>query len=118
MILCCIVFCVFLADQKETQANVQKIFKRFYPDLTAILFSSDLSSFFVSKDIISMDDEDLIDKASTKKEKAKIVLKIIYSHLESGYIDSFKDIVDIMENRGTKPVAELALKIKSEMKLS
>ena len=98
--------------------HAQKIFKNFYPELTATLFSSDLSSYFVQKDIISMDDEELIDKATTNKEKAKIVLHIINSHLEGGYIDSFKDMLDIMENRGTKPVADLALKIKSELKLS
>ena len=111
---------VFLADQKEIHAHAQKIFKNFYPELTATLFSSDLdlSSYFVQKDIISIDDEELIDKATTKKEKARIVLRIINSHLEGGNIESFKDMLDIMENRGTKPVADLALKIKSELKLS
>lgn len=118
--MCPLRFCVyvFLADQKETCVHAQKICKQFYPELTATLFSSDLSSYFVSKDIISMDDEELIDKATTNKEKAKIVLRIIFSHLEGGYIDSFKDMLDIMKNRGTKPVADLALKITSELKLS
>ena len=111
-------FVCFLTDQKEIHAHAQMIFKNFYPELTATLFSTDLSSYFVSKNIISMDDEELIDKATTNKEKARIVLRIINSHLEGGYINSFKDMLDIMENRGTKPIADLALKIKSELKLS
>ena len=94
------------------------IFKKFYPELTATLFSTDLSSYFVSKSIITMYDEELIDKATTNREKARIVLRIINSHLEGGYINSFKEMLDIMENRGTKPIADLALKIKSELKLS
>ena len=111
---------VFLADQKEINVHAQKIFKNFYPELKATLFSSDLdlSSYLVQKDIISIDDEESIDKAATRKEKARIVLRIINSHLEGGYVDSFKDMLDIMENRGTKPVADVALKIKSELKLS
>ena len=114
----CITLYAFLADQKEICAHAQKIFKNFYPELTATLFSTDLSSYFVSKNIISMDDEELIDKATTNKEKARIVLRIINSHLEGGCIESFKDMLDIMENRGTKPIADLALTIKSEVKLS
>ena len=109
---------VFLANQKEMCAHAQKIFMKFYPELTTTLFSTNLSSYFVSKHIISMDDEEIIDKATTNKEKARIVLRSINSHLEGGYIESFKDMLDIMENRGTKPIADLALKIKSEVKLS
>ena len=97
---------------------MQQIYKQFYPELTATLFVSDLSSYFVSKNIITMDDEELIDTASTNKEKAKIVLRIIFRHLEAGYIDSFKDMLNIMEHRGTKPVSDLALKIKCELKKS
>ena len=111
----CIAF-AFLALEKEIQVNIQKICKKFYPELTATLFASDLSSYFVSKDIISMNDEERIDKATTKNEKAKIVLRIIFQHLEGGYTDSFKHMLDIMEDNGTKPVADLALRIKSELK--
>lgn len=64
-----------------------------------------------------MDDEELIDKASTNKEKAKIVLRIIFRHLKAGNIDSFKEMLDIMEHKGTKPISDLALKIKSELKI-
>ena len=109
---------VFLADQKEICAHAQNIFKIFYPKLTATLFSTNLTPFFIAKNIISMDDEELINNTAINKEKARIVLRIINSHLEGGYIESFKDMLDIMENRGIKPVADLALKIKSEVKLS
>ena len=109
---------VFLADQKETCAHAQNIFLEFYPKLTATLFPSDVSSYLVSKKIISMDDEELIEKATTNKEKARIVLRIINSHLESENINSFKGMLDVMENRGTQPVIDLALKIKSQLNLS
>ena len=116
----CITLYVFWTDQKKINAHAQKIFKNFYPELKATLFSSDLdlSSYLVQKDIISLDDEELIDKTITKKGKARVVLHIINGHLEGGNFNSFKELLDIMENRGTKPVADLALEIKSELKLS
>jgi len=82
------------------------------------LFTTDLSPYFVSKDIISIDDEEIIDNAPTMKSKAKILLRIVFNHLEGGSTKSFTDMLEIMEQHGTKPITELATKIKSDIPIS
>ena len=91
------------------------VFKNYYPELTSVLFTTDLSSYFFSKSIISIDDEENIDKASTMKSKAKIVLRIVFNHLEGGSTKSFTDMLDIMEQHGTKAITDLASKIKHDL---
>jgi len=72
----------------------------------------------VSKGIITFDDEESIDNAPTMKKKAKILLRIIFNHLEGGSTKSFTDMLDIMEQHGTKAITELATKIKSDLNIS
>ena len=79
------------------------------------MFTTDLSPYFVSKDIISIDDEVNIAIAPTMKSKAKILLRVVFNHLEGG---STKDMLDIMEQNGTKTITELATKIKSDLHIS
>jgi len=72
----------------------------------------------VSKDIITIDDEESIDIAPTMEKKAKILLRKIFKHLEGGVTKSFTDMLDIMEQHGTKAITELAAKIKSDLNIS
>jgi len=88
---------------------------KYYADLTNILFITDLSPEFVTEGIISIHEEEIIRITPTTREKAIKFLRVISSHLEIGHTKSFSSMLDIMENKGTIAIAELALKIKAEL---
>ena len=77
---------------------------KYYADLTSVLFITDLSPEFVSAGIIlSIHEEEIIRNTLTT------------SYLEISHTRSFISMLDIMENKGTVAIAELAHKIKSEL---
>ena len=87
----------------------------YYTDLTNVLFSTDLSPEFVTAGIISIHEEEIIRNTLTTREKGIKFLRIVSSHLEISHTRSFINMLDIMESKGTEAIAELALKIKSEL---
>ena len=102
----------------EPHVAALKMCKKYYPELTSVLFTTDLSPYFVSKEIISIDDEENIDNAPTMKSKAKILLRIVFNHLEGGSTKSLTDMLNIMEQHGTKAITDLASKIKCDLHVS
>lgn len=104
----CIYMCVYLIEFKD-------MLIKYYADLTNILFSTDLSPEFISAGIISIHEEEIIRNAPTSREKAKIFLQIISSHIEISHTKSFISMLDTMEKKGTMAIKELAIRIKSEL---
>ena len=100
--------CVYLIEFKN-------MLIKYYADLTNILFSTDLSPEFVSAGIISIHEEEIIRNVPTSREKAKIFLQIISSHIEISHTKSFISMLDTMEKKGTMAIKELAIRIKSEL---
>ena len=95
--------------------HVKNMLIKYYADLTSVLFITDLSPEFVSAGIISIHEEEIIRNTLTTREKGVKFLRIISSHLEISHTRSFISMLDIMENKGTVAIAELAHKIKSEL---
>ena len=90
-------------------------FKRHYPQLLLLTDYDHLSPYCVSEGIISTDDDERIDKAVTKKDKARIVLMIVSRHLEANCNHSFLSLLSIMETHGNLCTRQLAELIKSEI---
>ena len=95
--------------------HIKNMLIKYYADLTNILFITDLSPEFVSAGIISIHEEEILTNTMTTREKGKKFLRIISSHLEISHTRSFISMLDIMGNKGTMAISELALKIKSEL---
>lgn len=98
--------------------QIKNILIKYYADLTNVLFITDLSPEFVSAEIISIHEEEIIRNTLTTREKAIKFLRIISCHLEISHTKSFISMLDIMERKGTLAIAELALKIKTELQSS
>ena len=92
-----------------------KIFLRNYTELTAVLNTNitKLSSHFVSKGVITVEDEELIYQATT--DKAKIFLWKLESSLKIGFNDAFYIMLDVMEQYGDIAVKSVAAKIRKEV---
>lgn len=100
---------IFLENAIEKLAS-------YYSELIDTLGTTDLLPHFVSKRIITIDDEELISSAPTNKEKARKLLRIISSQLEAGYTKSMEDLLEIMKTKGNIAIVDLAAKIESETK--
>jgi len=92
-----------------------KIFLENYTELTAILNTNitKLSSCFVSKEIITIEDEELIYQTTT--DKAKIFLWKLESSLKIGFNDPFYIMLDVMEQYNDIAVKSIAAKIRKEV---
>jgi len=95
-----------------------KIFLGNYTELTAVLNTNitKLSSHFVSKGVITVEDEELIYQATT--DKAKIFLWKLESSLKIGFNDAFYIMLDVMEQYGDIVVKSVAAKIRKEFEFS
>ena len=94
--------------------KAKEVLAKYFADLTDTLGTTDLLPYFVSKRIITIYDEESISTASTNREKARKLLRIIANQLEAGYTKSLEDLLEIMKTKGTKAIIDLAVKIESE----
>jgi len=92
-----------------------KIFLKNYSELTAVLNANitSLSTHFVSKEVITVEDEELIHQAAT--EKAKLFLWKLQSPLKVGFNDAFYIMLSVMEQYGNIAVKGIATKLKKEI---
>ena len=92
-----------------------KIFLRNYSELTAVLNTSitNLSTHFVSKQVITTEDEELIHQTPT--DKAKSFLWKIESPLKVGFHDPFYILLEVMQHHGGIAVKSMATKLRKEI---
>ena len=92
-----------------------KIFLRNYSKLTAVLNTTitNLSTHFVSKQVITIEDEELIHKTPT--DKAKIFLWKLESPLKVGFNDAFYIMLEVMEHHGNITVKSMATELRKEI---
>ena len=97
------------------QSVEHRIFLKNYSELTAVLNTNitNLSTYFVSKQVITPEDEELIHQAPTNK--AKLFLWKLESPLKVGFNDPFYIMLDVMQQHGDIAVKGLATKLWKEI---
>ena len=97
------------------QSVEHKIFLRNYSELTAVLNTNitNLSAHFVSKQVITTEDEELIHQTPT--DKAKSFLWKLESPLKVGFHDPFYIMLEVMQQHGDIAVKSMATKLRKEI---
>ena len=68
----------------------------------------DLLTYFVSENIITLNEEEVIKSSTTKSEKVRKLLLNISGPLKAGDANGFYVMLKIMKDRGTKATQNLA----------
>ena len=92
-----------------------KLFADYYRRLVDILPASDLSHYFVSDKIISLEDYKKIMRSSLTQEAAKLLLDRVSVQLQNGNNTIFNKTLLIMDQHGVTAAKELAQVIRSAL---
>ena len=94
-----------------------RVFLDYYSELVTAFSSENLYHHFVRKSIITIADSHRIRSETDPRNKAEILLQPIGGALEYGYLPSFKEMLTIMKDHGSKSVKALANKISQSSEL-
>ena len=92
-----------------------KLFTDYYGKLVDILPASDLSHYFVSDKIISLEDYEKIMRSSLPQKAAKLLLNRVSLQLQNGNSTIFNKMLLIMDHHGVTTAKELAQDIRSAL---
>ena len=92
-----------------------KLFSDYYNTLVDIVPATDLSHYFVSDKIITLEDYDNIIRSSKPQEAAKILLDKVSLQLQSGNSTIFNKMLLIMDHHGVATAKELSQEIRSKL---
>ena len=92
-----------------------KLFTDYYSKLVDILPASDLSHYFVSDKIISLEDYEKIIRSSLSQDAAKLLLDRVSLQLQNGNSAIFNKMLLIMDHHGVTTAKELSQKIRSRL---
>ena len=92
-----------------------KLFSEYYNKLIDILPATDLSHYFVSVKIITLEDYDKIIRSTTPQEVAKVLLDEVSLKLRSGNSTIFNKMLLIMDHHGMATAKELSQEIRSKL---
>ena len=99
----------------DHQSIEYKLFNDYYSKLVDIVPSTDLSNYFVSEKIITLEDYDKIIRSPTPQEAAKIVLDKVLLQLQSGNSIIFNKMLLIMDHHGVATAKKLSQEIRSKL---
>ena len=97
------------------QSIVYKLFNDYYSKLVDILPANDLSHYFVSDKIITLEDYDKIVRSITPQEAAKVLLDKVSLQLQSGNSTIFNKMLLIMDYHGVANTKELSEEIRNKL---
>ena len=89
-----------------------KLITDYYDKLVDIIPASDLSHYFVSYKIISLEDYKKIMRSSLPQEAAKLLLDSVSVQLQNGDNTIFNKMLWIMDHHGVTTAKELAQEIR------
>ena len=92
-----------------------KLFTDYYSKLIDILPASDLSHYFVSDKIISLEDYEKIIRSSLPQDAAKLLLDRVSLQLQNGNSAIFNKMLLIMDHHGVTTAKELSQEIRSRL---
>ena len=99
----------------DQQSLENKLFSDYYSKLVDILPANDLSHYFVSDKIITLEDYDKIIRSPIPQEAAKILLDKMLFQLQSDNSTIFNKMLLIMDHHGVATAKELSQEIRSEL---
>ena len=91
------------------------MFNEYYSKLIHILPATNLSHYFVSDKIITLEDYDKIVRSLTSQEAAKVLLDKVSLQLQSGNSTILNKMLLIMDHHGVATVKELSQEIRSKL---
>ena len=91
------------------------MFNEYYSKLIDILPATDLSHYFVSDKIITLEDYDKIIRSTTPQEAAKVLLDKVSLQLQSGNSTIFNKMLLIMDHHNVDTAKELSQEIRSKL---
>ena len=74
-----------------------------------------LASNLVTEKVINSDDHESIRAATSTTDKSAIILRVISSHLEADYTDSFFLLLDLMDQLGDLVMEKVAGEINQQL---
>ena len=99
----------------DQQSSEYKLFDYYHNKLVDIVPATDLSHYFVSDNIITLEDYESIIRSSTPQEAAKILLDKVSLQLQSGNNTIFNKMLLIMDHHGVATAKELSHEIRSKL---
>jgi len=100
----------------DSDSSEMKAFRENYAMLCNTMTDiDDLLKYFVSEEIITINEEERIKNCSTKSDKVRMLLLIISGPLQTGDKYGFYVMLKIMKKYGTKATQSLAELIKSSV---
>ena len=91
------------------------MFDEYYSKLIDILPATNLSHYFVSDKIITLEDYDKIIRSTTPQEAAKVLLDKVSLQLQSGNSTIFNNMLLIMDHHNVDTAKELSQEIRSKL---
>ena len=104
-----------LFNVTDQQSLEYKLFSDYHSKLVDIVPATDLSHYFVSDKIITLEDYDKIIRSPTPWEAAKILLDKVLLQLQSGNSTIFNKILLIMDHHGVATAKDLSQEIRSKL---
>ena len=92
-----------------------EVFTKYYSSLTSVLPIKSITSHLISAEMISFEDEEVIQQMTRSSEGSFLVLKKIASSLKVGQTKSFDKLLLIMEEHGGMSCNELANQMRGEL---
>ena len=97
------------------QSVEYKLFTDYYSKLVDTLPASDLSHYFVSDKIISLEDHERIIKSTVTQDAAKLLLDRVSFQLQNGNNMVLSKMLLIMDYRGIDTAKTISLEIRNKL---
>ena len=92
-----------------------KLFTEYHNKLVSTLPASDLSHYFVSGKIISLEDHERIIKSTIQQDAAKLLLERVLLQLRKGNVSVFSKMLLIMDHYGISTAKTMSVEIQNRL---
>ena len=106
---------LYLFNHTDYQSAEYKLFTDYYNILVDTLPASDLSHYFVSDKIISLEDHERIIRSILPQDAAKLLLDRVSLQLQNGNISVFSKMLLIMDYHGVSNAKTISLEIRKKL---
>ena len=104
-------------DNVIGQQSVEyKLFTDYYSKLVNTLPASDLSHYFVSDKIITLEDHERIIKSAVTQDAAKLLLDRVSVQIQNGNTSVFSKMLLIMDYHGVNTAKAISREIRNKLK--
>ena len=97
------------------QSIEYKLFTEYHNKLVDTLPASNLSHYFVSDKIISLEDHERIIKSTIQQDAAKLLLERVSLQLQKGKVNVFSKMLLIMDHYGVRTAQTISVEIRNKL---